>query len=66
MMNVNINSPASVRLAGMQAIAGALGPVGFARFFQQFEEGYGDYTKEKYQREDIPLDALDMLLTGQE
>ena len=33
MMDVNINSPASVRLAGMEALAGALGPVGFARFF---------------------------------
>lgn len=26
----------------------ALDPVGFARFFQQFNKGSGDYTKEKY------------------
>lgn len=65
MMDVNINSPTAVRLAGMEALAGALGPVGFARFFQQIEEGYGDYTKEKYQQPDIPLEELDRLLTSQ-
>ena len=63
MMEVNINSPIAVRTAGMQALANTLGPVGFARFFQQFEEGYGDYTKEKYQQADISLDVLDELLT---
>ena len=63
MMDVNINSPAAVRMAGMEALAVALGPVGFARFFQQVEDGYGDYTKEKYQKPDIPLEALDVLLT---
>ena len=65
MMDVNINSPTAVRLAGMEALVGALGPVGFARFFQQIEEGYGDYTKEKYQQPDIPLKELDRLLTSQ-
>ena len=64
MMDVNVNSPAAVRLAGMRALASALGPVGFARFFQQIEEGYGDYTKEKYQQADIPLDTLGELLIG--
>ena len=36
-----------IRTAGMQVLAESLGPVGFARFIQQFEIGYGDYTKEK-------------------
>ena len=61
-MDVNVNSPAAVRMAGMQALAGALGPVGFARFFQQFEEGYGDYTNEKYQQPDFSLEELDAML----
>ena len=62
MMDVNMNSPAAVRMAGMQALTGALGPVGFARFFQQFEEGYGDYTQEKYQQPDLTLEELDSML----
>lgn len=49
-------------MAGMQALAGTLGPVGFARFFQQFEEGYGDYTNEKYQQPDFSLEELDAML----
>ncbi len=65
MMDVNINSPVAVRLAGMEALSGALGPVGFARFFQQIEDGHGDYTKEKYQQPDISLEALDKLLSSQ-
>ena len=61
-MDVNVNSPAAVRMAGMQALTGALGLVGFARFFQQFEEGYGDYTNEKYQQPDFSLEELDAML----
>ena len=48
MMDINLNSPVDVRSAGLQVLAESLGPVGFARFIQQFENGYGDYTKEKY------------------
>lgn len=58
MMNININSPMDVRNAGMQALVVALGPVGCARFIQQFDNGYGNYTKEKYQIPDTPMDDL--------
>ena len=47
MSNVNINSQAALRVAGIQALVESLGPVGLARFIQQFETGYGDYTNEK-------------------
>ena len=50
MMSVDWNSPVDVRAAGMQALANALGPVGAARFIQQLAKGYGDYTKEKYEK----------------
>jgi hypothetical protein len=36
-----------VRLAGLRALSRDLGPVGLVRFLQQFEMGYGDYTKER-------------------
>jgi len=31
----------------LEALTKALGPVGMARFLQQFETGMGDYTKER-------------------
>jgi hypothetical protein len=36
-----------IRRAGIEALSKALGPVGMARFMQQFEKGSGDYTKER-------------------
>mgnify|MGYP000967283774 CR=1 FL=1 len=47
MMDINVNSPSDVRTAGIAALAEKLGPVGVTRFLQQFENGWGDYTKEK-------------------
>jgi len=32
------------------------------RFMQQYDMGYGDYTKEKYENPDISLDEIDLLL----
>ena len=40
----------------------ALGPVGMVKFMQQYDMGYGDYTKEKLEQQDISLDEIDMLL----
>ncbi|MBO6294068.1 MAG: hypothetical protein J6N51_17700 [Selenomonas sp.] len=59
MMDVNLNSPVDVRAAGTKVLIEALGPVGFARFIQQFENGYGDYTKEKYEQPDPSFEELD-------
>ncbi len=47
MPNVNLSNPFEVRTVGMQALKDALGPVGMVRFIQQFDLGYGDYTKER-------------------
>jgi len=38
---------AELRRAGIDALAKALGPVGMARFLQQFDSGKGDYTAER-------------------
>lgn len=38
---------AELRRAGIDAPAKALGAVGMARFLQQFDPGYGDYTSER-------------------
>lgn len=47
MLNINLNNPLEVRTIGIQALREALGPVGAVRFMQQYDMGYGDYTKEK-------------------
>lgn len=62
MSNVNVNSQAAVRVAGIQALVESLGPVGFARFIQQFETGYGDYTKEKYLGQEPSMDEINQEL----
>ncbi|MDR0472392.1 MAG: hypothetical protein LBH43_01795 [Treponema sp.] len=51
-----------IRKIGLQASKEALGPVGMVRFIQQYENGYGDYTKEKYQQPDFTVEDIDMLL----
>ena len=47
MVDVNLSSPIDVRNAGVKALQEALGPVGMVKFMQQYDMGYGDYTKEK-------------------
>lgn len=43
------NEPlAELRHQGIAALVDALGPVGMARFLQQFETGRGDYTRERH------------------
>ena len=37
-----------IRTAGLLALKEKLGPVGMARFLQQFEHGKGDYAKERH------------------
>lgn len=62
MVDVNLSSPIEVRNAGMKALQEALGPVGMVRFIQQYDMGYGDYTREKQDQPDISLEEIDMLL----
>jgi len=46
-MKVDIHNPAELRAAGCKALAVALGPVGMARFLRQFEQGNGNYTRDR-------------------
>ena len=57
-MKVNIENPAEVRIAGMLALKKALGPVGTVRFLQQFNQGNGDYSKEKYETPEPSMDDI--------
>ena len=44
---INIHNPSELRQKGIDALTEALGPVGMAYFFRQFEQGQGDYTAER-------------------
>jgi hypothetical protein len=59
---ININNLFEIRKTGLQALREALGPVGMVRFIQQYENGYGDYTKEKYQQTDLAVEEIDSIL----
>jgi len=59
---LNVNNLAEIRKIGLQALKEALGPVGMVRFIQLFENGYGDYTEEKYQQSDLTIEEVDILL----
>jgi len=43
----DIDNPVILRQKGLKALAEALGPIGMARFFQQYGLGAGDYTAER-------------------
>lgn len=62
MLNVNLSNPVEIRNVGIKALQEALGPVGMVKFMQQFDMGYGDYTKEKQDQPDISLDEIDIWL----
>lgn len=62
MMDVNLSNPIEIRNAGVKALQEALGPVGMVKFMQQYDTGYGDYTKEKQEQPNISLDEIDILL----
>lgn len=57
-MKINIKNPAEVQIAGMLTLKKALGSMGTVRFLQQFDQGKGDYTKEKYTKPDPPIDEV--------
>ncbi len=46
-MSTRSMSLSEIRAAGLAALTRELGPVGMARFLQQFETGRGDYTRER-------------------
>lgn len=58
MLNIDINNPDEVRRAGFKVLSKELGAAGFVRFMQQFYEGKGDYTKEKYERPEMSWEEI--------
>jgi hypothetical protein len=61
---IDVNDLIEIREAGLRALGEALGPAGMVRFMQQYENGYGDYTKEKQQQPDWTVEEIDALLNN--
>lgn len=48
-----------VRKSGTQALRKALGPVGMARYLEEYDNGgRGDYTKEKYEQPEYSIEEI--------
>jgi hypothetical protein len=59
---LNTNNPLEIRMIGIKALKDALGLVGMVKFMQQYDPGYGDYTKERLEEPDLGLDEIDKIL----
>lgn len=64
MQNIDLNNPLEIRTIGMKALRDVLGPIGVVRFMQQFDLGYGDYTKERQREPDADFEQIDALLNA--
>jgi hypothetical protein len=48
MMIVDATNLYQIRQAGIEILNRELGPVAMIRFLQQYQKGYGDYSKERH------------------
>jgi hypothetical protein len=48
MMDETSMTNEQIRAKGLEVLAEKLGPVGMARFLQQTETGWGDYSKDRH------------------
>lgn len=61
---IRLRKGSEIRQAGTQALIDALGPVGMARYLEEYDNGgTGDYTVEKYTQPEVSLE--DILAMGQ-
>lgn len=58
-MSANDLTPLQLRRKGLEALREALGVVGMVRFLQQFDQGSGDYTRDRNQLlEDVTIEDV--------
>ena len=56
---IKIAKPSDIRRMGTEALIKALGPIGMARYLEEFDDGgTGDYTKEKYEQPDYTIQEI--------
>ena len=56
---MKIIKTSEIRRLGTEALIKALGPVGMARYLEEYDNGgKGDYTKEKYEQPDYSIEDI--------
>lgn len=56
---IHLIKRSEIRRAGTEALIKALGPVGMAKYLEEFDcGGIGDYTKEKYERFEYSIEDI--------
>ena len=61
MMNqtMKVVKNSEIRRLGTEALVKALGPIGMARYLEEYDNGgQGDYTKEKYEQPDDSIEDI--------
>ncbi len=59
---INLMKDSDIRRIGTEALVKALGPLGMARYLEVYDNGgSGDYTKEKYDEQDITMEEFRQL-----
>lgn len=56
---MKIVKSSEIRKSGTEALIKALGPIGMARYLEEYDNGgRGDYTKEKYKQPDYSIEEI--------
>lgn len=56
---MKIFKKSEIRKSGTEALVKALGPIGMARYLEEYDNGgKGDYTKEKYEQPDYSIEEI--------
>ena len=56
---INLMKASDIKRIGTEALIKALGPLGMARYLEEFDNGgMGDYTREKYEQADYSIDDI--------
>ena len=56
---MKIVKTSEIRKSGTEALVKALGPIGMARYLEEYDNGgKGDYTKEKYEQPDYSIEEI--------
>lgn len=54
--SINLMKASDIRRIGTEALVKALGPLGMARYLEEYDNGgSGDYTKEKYEQPEYSI-----------
>ena len=57
--SINIMKMSDIRRIGTEALVEALGPLGMARYLEEYDNGgSGDYTKEKYEQPEYSIEDI--------